>query len=61
VVVVDYSQLDERARIAPRDMLYERMHLIDLKRYTRDEAIAEALRAGMDGPWESSPGGLDHE
>ena len=58
-VAIDYSQLDPDARIAPCAQIYPLMDVRELKRYTREEALAEAVRAGNDGPWESSPGGVN--
>lgn len=58
VAVVDYSQIDERALILPAADLYRAWEARDIRRFTREEAIACGLRYGHDGPWpveKSSP------
>jgi len=58
VIVVDYTQLDERAVFLPAPDLYRVWQARDVRRFTRDEAIVNALRYGRDGPWpieKSSP------
>lgn len=54
-VVVDYSQLDENARIWPREEIYKAMGVRDCKYFTHAEAVALALRFGCDGPWKEEP------
>jgi len=54
-MAIDLTQLDERARIVPADLLYEKTRARNLKRFTLAEAIAQALTAGRDGPWACSP------
>lgn len=51
VAVVDYAQLDERAVILPAPDLYRVWQARDVRRFTREEAIANAQRYGCDGPW----------
>lgn len=58
IAVVDYSQLDKRAVFLPAPDLYRVWQARDIRRFTRDEAIANAVRYGNDGPWpieKSSP------
>lgn len=55
-VCIDHTQIDERARICPAEMIYEKTGAHDLKRFTFTEAIALAAKAGHDGPWDCSPG-----
>lgn len=54
-VAVDYTQIDERARFIPADLLYEKIGARDMKRFTFTEAILYAAAAGHDGPWTCSP------
>ena len=51
-VAIDHTQLDPRARLVPAEWLYEQTGARDLKRYTLAAAIAQAFKAGHDGPWE---------
>lgn len=51
LVVVDHAQLDERAVVIPAEDLYAVWQARDLRRFTRAEMIAAALRHGHDGPW----------
>jgi hypothetical protein len=51
-VCVDLTQIDERARIYPADLMYEKTGACDLKRFTLAEALAHAAAAGHDGPWD---------
>lgn len=57
-VVCDYSQPDERAYLVPRDLFYAQTGACHMKYFTRSEAVARALKAGNDGPWSDSPGGV---
>jgi ribosomal protein L37AE/L43A len=51
-VVVDHTQIDPRAVIIPADRFVELTGARAAKRFTLDEAIAQALLFGHDGPWE---------
>jgi hypothetical protein len=57
ITVVDYTQIDGRAIILPAPDLYRAWQVRDIRRFTREEAIANAKRYGRDGPWpiEKSP------
>jgi hypothetical protein len=51
-VMVDYTQVDERARIMPVEFGYEKMGGVSyISRYTFVEALVLAAKAGHDGPW----------
>lgn len=52
-VAWDLTQIDERARIYPADLMYEKTGARDLKRFTLAEAMAHAAAAGHDGPWDA--------
>jgi hypothetical protein len=51
-VAVDHTQVDERARIYPAELMYEKTSARDMQRFTLTEAIRNALAAGHDGPWQ---------
>jgi hypothetical protein len=54
-VVVDYCQVDERARFMPRDMYYENAGVETTpppKRYTLQQCMLLAVLYGNDGPWD---------
>jgi len=51
-VAVDLTQLDEGARIVPAEWLYEQIRPHNMKRFTFEEACAQALIHGHDGPWD---------
>lgn len=51
ILVVDYSQLDERAVMLPAPDLYRVWQARDIRRFTREEAIANGQRYRCDGPW----------
>lgn len=52
IVVVDYSQLDPRHQVVPREEYYAASEASGVHRYTRPEALREAIRSHHDGPWE---------
>ena len=51
-VVVDMAQPDPKAQIIERDLYYEQCKPRNIRRYTFEEMIANALRYRHDGPWE---------
>jgi hypothetical protein len=55
ILVVDYCQVDERARFLPRDFYYEQCG-VELapppKRYTIQQCMLFAVLHGNDGPWD---------
>lgn len=53
-VVVDLTQIDERSRILPADLLYEKIGARDMKRFALADAMAHAAAAGHDGPWDAA-------
>lgn len=61
IVVVDYSQLDERAVILPAPDLYRVWQARDIRRFCRAELIANVLRYGLDGPWPIQPPENPHD
>lgn len=53
-IVIDYTQVDPRAVIMPRDFFYEKTTpRMDPppKKYSRAEMIFNAIKFGHDGPW----------
>jgi len=51
IVVIDYTQPDEHARIIPAELFYEKTGAHNVKRYTLAEAFSRASAVGHDGPW----------
>jgi hypothetical protein len=50
-VVVDYTQPDPNARGLPLDFFMDQTGARDVRRFTREEALALAIKFHSDGPW----------
>ncbi len=53
-LAVDLTQIDDRARYYPADLMYEKWGARDMQRFTLADAMAHAAAAGHDGPWDSA-------